>query len=381
MRKLLLVLLPILSGCATRVPGTGVTWHDLPRPDWPLPPGPRVDWSAGLSLQELLDAVEASPAIRQRLYEREMEARQRRAVAEMIPDSGTALTPAKGSAAHRTAVGAEIRQVVDVGKRAKWRKGVADLGVAESQAEAREVLRVALTGAERAYWRAVAAEMRSIAPRRVASAGPGTVSAPRGVAEHLAADLSSTRHDLEILAGGYAPEGWTLSDPLPVDRRRADFARARDLALASRPLMAATSSAHGAARAQVRLAESAGATDAGFGIGYQIEKDDHDVTDSGFRVVERKLFAGVGFTIPGQPPDRLAAAERARRLGLRALALGQAVVLREVEAAFRRFDAACDRFEAGASRGLELIDARAEWVDARVELEGAVGRPLAEFAK
>lgn len=374
MKKLLLVLLPILSGCATRVPGTGVTWHDLPRPDWPLPPGPRVDWSAGLSLQELLEAVEASPAVQHRLYELEMEAKRTRAGAEMIPDCGTELTAATGSGAHRTAVGAEIRQVIDVGKRAKWRKGAAGLEVAESEAGAREVLRVALTGAERAYWRAAAAEMRWIAPQRVASAAPGTVSDPRGFADRVAAERIATRRELELLAGGYAPEGWTLADPLPLDRRRADFARACDLALASRPLMAATAAAHGAARARVRLVESAGSTDVGFGVGYQVEKDDHDVTHDGFRVVERKLFAGVSFTIPGQPPGRLGPAERASRLRLKALSLAQATVLREVEAAFRRLEAAADR-------GLDSIDARAENVDARVELEGAVGRPLAEFAK
>lgn len=432
----------LLAGCASQAPAPGPGHPADPDPI-PLRETAGVDWSDGLSLEELLAAVERHGRVIAALEDWEA-ARARRVEAGIYPHYPE--LSARGSqtfVGHRTMAGLSLHQRIELGGRVSKREAVADAGIARSGAEARETLRLLRARGRHAYWASVIASRRLEVARRVAAVTAkdleaalaryearlataidmnlARVAAARAQAAVRTAEgsVAAARAEVEALVWEPAPAGWILADGVPAHRPEPDFARAIELARAARPDLAVLSAAEAEQDARAVLARAEAAPDLGVGIGYEFGRDRIMGDGVDIRMKGHSAMVGLSLSLPlwnRKRGDILEAEARRRHFAALRSALATEVD-REVataDARLRSSTAALELFEKeilpAAAKNLDdtraayasgevgiaellraqqdFLDAQGGWVDAeaayteaRADLESAVDRPLGELAR
>ncbi|MEK7468598.1 MAG: TolC family protein [Planctomycetota bacterium] len=438
------MLVLALAGCAD------VEERPTPIPDWraghgdfTVPPASPVNWSDGLSLDELLSAVGRHGRAVAALEEWQA-ARARRVTAGTYPlYPEVEFEGAQSFGGDRTMAGISIRQMIELGGRVSKREAVADAGIARAGADARDMLRELRGRARRAYWAAVVAGRKLDVARRSAevAAKDLEVAVARYEARQASAidmnlarvrsaqaraavttaegEANAARAEVEAIVWEPAPAGWTPADSVPANRPEPDLAKALQAARAGRPDLAALLAAADEAGARAVLASAEAAPELGIGVGYEFGRDRIEGDGVDIRMSEHSATIGLSLSLPlwnRKRGDILEAEADRRRFAALHAALDSEVG-REIASAtaqLRAASGALDLYEkeilptvtknlddvraayaAGAVGISDLLRAQQDYLDAQaesVELEGAytqaradletaVDRPFAEFAK
>ena len=434
-----------LAGCAVNED------RPVPIPDWRSghgdftvpPPAAPIDWTDGLSLAELLRAVERHGRSIAALEEWET-ARARKVTAgtyQSYPE--LAFEGAQSVDGESTQAGIGVQQRVELGGRLSKREAVAEAGIARAGAEARDTLRELRSRARLAWWNASIAFRKQDVSRRFAELAAKDVEVAvarydarqatatdvnsakvraakaRAAVKSAEGEVEATRAEVEALAGESPPAGWLLAVTFPADRPEPDLAKALAAARTGRPDLDVLSQASLEAGARATLADAEGAPELGLGLGYEWERGRVEGDGVDIRMNDHMVTFGISLTLPLWNSKRgevlEAQADRRRFDALRAAL--ETEVGREVTASAARLNAASqtlDLFEKEvlplASKNLEdvraayadgnlgiaellraqqdyldslgeSIEAEAAYASARVDLESAVDQPLSEFAK
>lgn len=443
-RLALLLAALAVSGCASEPPD-----RPVPIPDWRDSSDPAVtregpvNWTDGLSLPELLRAVERHGRSRAALEEWEA-ARARRRTAGIYPMNPELMGGGAQSVdGEETMLEIGVSQTFELGGRVSKREAVADAGVARAGAEARDVARELRSRARKAYWAAVIAARRlEVAQQGAELAGKDVevalaryearqasaidmnmarVSAGRARAEVRKAEggVLATRAELEALVWEPAPPGWTLAEAFPRERPEPDLAKALASARRDRPDLAVLDATADEAGAREKLASAEAAPDLGLRIGYEFGRERIEGDGVDFRMTSHSVTFGASISLPlwnrRQGEVLEAQADRRRAIALREAldsevgreVVASAALLKSASATLGLYEtevlpAASKNLEdvraAYATGGLGIteflkaqqdyvdvlgavVEAEAAYLEAKVELEGAVDGPLEEMAR
>lgn len=361
MKTFSLLCLAFLAGCSTPPAGAYTSWREVPRHEVAGPIAPPIRWDDGLSLEEFERAAEANPAVTRALFEINQELNRKRASGELVVFGTFQVFQTVNYRPYYSMIGGAIRQTFDIARRGKARKEATLEGKRESAQEKAEVRRWTTAEARRLYWEAVAAQDADI---------PAEVAATRSAIERVI---------------GPAPEGWTLSDPLPSSCPRVRLDRAIEAAQ-SRPDLLASAASASEADALAEFAEFSTANDLGFGLGNETEYDDDLIFAQGLRYRPYDFTIEALVFLPSHNVGKLAVIEAERRRRNVRLTLVQALLRREVEEAVAEYHDAVRELRA-APPGLvtawivpPAVSAKLRCAVAVVRLEAIVGAPIAEFA-
>lgn len=444
-RRASALLVLVLAGCSSMAerPSPIPGWRTGAGESEASPPSVPVQWSDGLSLEELMAAVGRHGRVRAALEEWE-GARARRVAAGIYPlYPEVEVEGAQSFGGDSTMAGVSFRQMIELGGRVSKREAVADAGIARASADARDMLREVRARARRAYWTAVVASRKldvaqksaEVAAKdlevavaryeaRQASAIDMNLARVRSAQARAAVttaegESNAARAEIEAIVWEPAPPGWTLADRVPANRPEPDLAKALSAARAGRPDLAALLAAADEADARASLAAAEAAPELGIGIGYEFGRDRIEGDGIDIRMTEHSATIGLSLSLPlwnRKRGDILEAeADRRRFIALRSAL--ETEVGREIASAaaqLRAASSALDLYEkeilptvaknledvraaysAGAVGISDLLRAQQDYLDAQgesvelegaytqalAELEAAVDRPFGEFAK
>jgi len=404
----LLLLLPLLASCGS-APEPARRWGDPVTASANATCERHLDWSDGLSLEELLICVELRGPVRV-ARENALWVRVRKddVVGPILPiDVGGAPAARRYD---RTTAGAIVGMGLDFGDRQQKRAVAVTAEIERARRDADDLSRRMREAACCAYWSAVAAERRLAIAREGMTAfdrigTPDNVSAA-DIARALAASararetvlvaeqqVTAARAEVVVFVGAEPPPSWTLSDSLPDHGPEVDPDRAIRLARVRRARLSSIAASE--FRCRLDQVESEAAPDLGAGVGYIIERKSTN-DDLDFHAEERTAFLGFSITFSGSRRRLTANAGPRAALQDRGEAESE-----EVSQAVRRYGDARARLMAlekalppaprtgvlsdwiraeegylSAMRG--VVDAQLEFAIARSRLEAAVGLPVGE---
>lgn len=405
-------------------------------------PAPAIDWTDGLSLEELLAAVEGSPPVE--AARRGIEGAAARLDAAGTPRNRPELEfeAAQSFDGDTTALELRASQTFELGGGAGARRRAAGAALAGARAEADAALSAARAAARRGYFQALAArrdvelarEAIALADRVVevaqARLDAGQVAAidvslarvgagrARAESRRAEGEFEAARAELGMYLPG-APEGWDFQAAAVAADLRVDERRAVLIALDRRADLAVLAARVEESEAQVSLTEAEAAPELTVGLGYEYERDRIEGDGIDIRSRSHTASLSIGLPLPLWNPsagEAGAARAQARRSEAEAAA-ARARIAAEVRAAARRMHAAAETvalftgeilpaanrnladIQGGYSAGeLSISDllraqeerqsvaseaARAEAAYGlrRAELEAVVGAPLSEYAR